>query len=289
MKFSLSTGTFYIYPLSLVFRWARKAGFDGVELGTNPEAILRGGQAVRDLAKRWDLEVFSVHPTVVPLPGWSERNGGLDRTIRLAQDAGAHMVVMHTPRSESLDSGDGLIFREKIVEWQARLARTHPDPGSEQGRLRLAVENKSIRTEADRAWALTPLNRLRAFADRYDLGLVLDTTHAGTAGEDLLQAYHTFDDRLVNVHLSDLDGSGLLVPSPYRHRVLGQHMYPGQGTLPLAGLLAGLSAGGYAGPVTVELHPIALRIWWPPTVHRYLRQVMEWMKAVTSGEADLTP
>jgi sugar phosphate isomerase/epimerase len=289
LKFSLSTGTFYIYPLSVVFRWARQAGFDGVELGTNPEAILRGGQAVRDLAQRWDLEIFSLHPTLIPLPGWSERHGGLDRTISLAQRAGAHMVVMHTPRSESLDSGDGLIFRQKIAEWQARLARTHPGPGSGQGRLRLAVENKSIRTEADHAWALTPLNRLRAFADRHDLDLVLDTTHAGTAGEDLLQAYHTFNDRLANVHLSDMDASALQVPSPYGHRVLGQHMLPGQGTLPLIDLMAGLSAGGYAGPVTLEVHPIALRIWWPPAVRRHLRWVMAWMKAATSGKADPTP
>ena len=32
-------------------------------------------------------------------------------------------------------------------------------------------------------------------------------------------------------------------------------MYPGQGTLPLVDLLAGLSAGDYAGPVTLELRP----------------------------------
>lgn len=289
MKFSLATGTFYIYPLAVVFRWAREAGFDGIELGTNPEAILRRGQAVGYLAERWDLEVYSVHPSVVPLPGWAERHGGLDRTIRLALDAGAHMVVMHPPRSESLDSGEGLTFREKIDEWQSRLARRHTSTGSGQSRLRLTVENKSVRTEADRDWALTPLNSLRAFADRHDLGLVLDTTHAGTAGDDLLQAYHIFDGRLANVHLSDMDGSAYRVPSPYQHRVFGQHMYPGRGTLPLVNLLSELSAGDYAGPVTLELHPIALRIWWPPAVRRYLRRAMEWMQAVTSREADFTP
>ena len=76
MKFSLSTGTLYPYPLRLVFRWARRAGFDGVELVINPEAVARGGRAVRRMARAEGVEIFSAHPTVVPLPGWRERDGG---------------------------------------------------------------------------------------------------------------------------------------------------------------------------------------------------------------------
>ena len=70
MKLSLSTGTLYVYPLRTVFRWARAAGFDGVELTVNPEAIVRGGRAVRELAEAEDVELLTVHPTVVPLPRW---------------------------------------------------------------------------------------------------------------------------------------------------------------------------------------------------------------------------
>ncbi|MFC2036855.1 sugar phosphate isomerase/epimerase family protein, partial [Chloroflexota bacterium] len=108
MKLSLSTGTLYIYPLQVIFRWARAAGFDGVELAVNPEAILRGGQKVRKLAEAHGVEVLTVHPTLVPLPGWTERRGGMDSTIRLAQEAGAGSVVMHTPWAESLEEGVGL-------------------------------------------------------------------------------------------------------------------------------------------------------------------------------------
>lgn len=269
MKLSLSTGTLYLYPLRTVFRWARQAGFDGVELAVNPEAIVRGGGAVRQLADAEGVQIFSVHPTVIPLPGWSERRGGLEPTLRLAQEVGAGLLVVHTPRAPSLDEGEGLDFRRRIEAWQGHLAGSN---------LRLAVENKAIRSEEQRRYALSPLDRLRAFADRYDLGLVLDTTHAASAGEELAGARQMFDGRLVNVHLSDAGGRLSRLPLPIVPTLLGEHRFPGAGELPLAGLLADLSGDGYSGPVTLEVTPWALRIWWPAAVRCRLTQALRWMK-----------
>ena len=269
MKLSLSTGSFYPYPLRTVLRMAREAGFDGVEIGVNPEVIARGGQAVRRLVEAEGLSLFSVHPTVVPLPGWREKHGGLDRTIRLAQDAGAQVVVAHTPWVETLDEGTGLLFCRQIEAWQARLA------GSD---LRLAVENKAVYREAQRRYALTPLDRLGAFADRYDLGLVLVVAHAGSAGEDLIDARQMFDSRLVDVHLSDLGGSRPFRSVRLLHKFLEQHRFPGAGDLPLTDFLVELQHSGYAGPVTLEVGPIDLQVWWPNAARRRLTQAMAWMK-----------
>ena len=269
MKFSLSTGTLYVYPLGTVLSWAREAGFDGVELTVNPEAITRGGKTIRRLAEAEGLEIFSVHPTVVPLPGWRERGGGLEPTIRLAQEAGAGLVVMHTPRSANLDAGEGLLLRQRIEAWQPRLAGSG---------LSLAVENKAVRSEAARDYVLTPLDRLQAFAGRYDLGLVLDTTHAGASGEDLLRARKVFDGRLANVHLSDMGGSAALAALPYFRTLLGEHRFPGAGELALKDLMADLRDSGYAGPVTLEVNPFAVRAWWPPAVRRRLAQAARWMR-----------
>jgi sugar phosphate isomerase/epimerase len=269
LKFSLSTGTLYSYPLRWIFRLARETGFDGVELVVNPEAILRRGEAVRQLAQAEGVEILTVHPTVMPLPGWRERHGGMAPTIQLAREAGAGLVVMHTPHAESLDEREGLAFRQRIEAWQGQLAG---------GGLRLAVENKAVRTERERHYALTPLARLRAFADRYDLGLVLDTTHAASAGEDLLHARQVFDRRLVNVHLSDMGGRVPLARLPGARVLLGQHRFPGDGDLALSALLADLNHTEYAGPVTLEVNPWVARAWWPPAVRRRLAQAIEWMK-----------
>ncbi len=214
----------YPYPLRWVFRWAREAGYHGVELLVNPEAINRGGVGARQLADEEGVEIFSVHPTVVPIPGWREHRDGLEPTILLAQKAGAGMVVMHTPRFLSLDDDDGQAFQRWIESWQSRLAG---------GDLRLTMENKAVRDELHQSYALTPLVALRAFADRYNLGLVLDTTHAHTAGEDLLQAQKTFNGRLANVHLSDMGGRFPLSSNPRAQQWLGEHRLPGAGDLPL--------------------------------------------------------
>jgi sugar phosphate isomerase/epimerase len=269
LKLSLSTGTLYIYPLRWIFRQAARAGFDGLELVVNPEMILRGGQAVRRLADADDLEVLSAHPTVVPLPGWRERHSGIGPTARFASDAGAGLVVLHTPRSESLDRGPGLFFCQQIAEWQQQLAGAG---------LGLAVENKAVRTEQDRRYALTPLPRLRTFADDHDLGLVLDTTHAGTAGDDLLQARQILGNRLANVHLSDMGGWLPLAHLPSVHKWVGQHRFPGAGDLALPALLTDLREQGYGGPLTLEMNPFAARFWWPPAVQRRLAQAVAWMR-----------
>lgn len=275
MRLSLSTGTLYVYPLKVVFRWAKGAGFEGIELVVNPEAIARGGRGVRKLADAEGIKVLSVHPTVVPLPGWRERSDGAEPTLRLAREARASLVVMHTPRSETLETGEGLAFRETIEKWQPLLAGSG---------LRLAIENKAIRSEQDRGYVLSPLRRLRAFADQHDLALVLDTVHAGTAGEDLFAARNLFDGRLANVHLSDLGGPVPLGSLPLVQVGVGQHRFPGSGELPLATFLGTLAADGYAGPVTLEVNPFAVRFWWPPAVRRHLHRAVAWLsKAIRSG------
>ena len=269
MKISLATGTLYVYPLRTVFRWARVCGFDGVELSVNPEAIARGGQAIQQMAVQESIEILSVHPTVVPLPGWWERRAGMGLTVRLALDAGAGVVVTHTPRAHSLDEGDGLKFRQQIETWQPRLAGTV---------LRLAVENKAIHHEGARGYALSPLDRLRTFADRYDLGLVLDTTHAGTADEDLIRALHIYGGRLVNVHLSDVGSQVFLGKNSFARKYVGEHRLPGAGDLALEELVANLAGESYAGPLTLEVNPFEVRVWWPPAVRRHLVQAAAWMR-----------
>jgi sugar phosphate isomerase/epimerase len=250
LKISLATGTLYIYPLRTVFRWARAAGFDGVEL-----------------AAQEGIEILTVHPTVVPLPGWWERRTGISPTVRLALETGACVVVMHTPKSESLEEGPGLAFRRQVEAWQPRLSGSG---------LRLAVENKAIHAEAARHYALTPLHHLR----------VLDTTHAGTAGEDLMEARQIYDGRLVNVHLSDVGGRVPLQRLPGARRQLGEHRLPGTGDLPLRELLGHLGSDGYGGPITLEVNPYEMRVWWPPALRRRLSRTAGWIRQAVAPQGE---
>ena len=120
---------------------------------------------------------------------------------------------------------------------------------------------------------------MRVFADWFDVGLVLDMAHAGSVGEDLVAVWRVFDSRLANVHLSDWRPAGGEAARGRLSGAITDHLFPGAGTLPLAGLLADLAGSRYARPVTLKVNPFAARFWWPPAIRRRLAQAAAWMRA----------
>jgi sugar phosphate isomerase/epimerase len=99
--------------------------------------------------------------------------------------------------------------------------------------------------------------------------LTLDTTHMGTWGHDVLDAYERLKKRIVHVHLSDFDGH--------------EHRLPGTGRLPLAGLLRRLSQDGYKGTVTLELGPEVLEAEDEGRVRAHLQQAVAFWREHTSS------
>jgi len=268
LKLSLSTGSLYFYPLRAIFRIAKETGFAGVELVATPEAFLRGGSYVRRLSKEYGLSVFSVHPPLL-YSRWCDVGKLVPRLVNLARESGCSLVVLHPPKkAKDLSQGEGRRYVEAVKANHQR-----------QG-VRIAVENRAFFMEKDKYLALSDLRELRAFADEHDLGMVLDTAHAGTSTYNLLEAYDIFNARLVNVHLSDIRHLPPLLDSPYLHTYIKHHQMPGQGWLPLMELVQALNRDGYNGPLTLELSPVALGIWWPPRARENLKKcvalIREW-------------
>jgi len=269
MELSLSTGCIYIYPLRSIFSIARESGFAGVELVVSPEVEWRGGRYVRRLAESYGLTVFSLHPPILPFPGWADYRTTVPRLIDLALEAGARYVVLHPPNAHSLADERGRSYLEALTDGLRRTEGTD---------LRIAIENRAFFRSSDRHYVLSDLRELRAFADELDLPLVLDTSHAATSSYSLAEAYHIVADRLVNVHFSDLRPPPWPFRTPYLHTYLKHHQIPGDGQLPLADLLSRLAADGYCGPITFEISPIALCIWWPPSVKRRLARCVAYVR-----------
>ena len=269
MELSLSTGCIYIYPLRSIFSIARESGFAGVELVVSPEVELRGGRYVRRLAESYGLTVFSLHPPILPFPGWSDYRTIVPRLIDLALEVGARYVVLHPPNARSLADDRGRRYVEALTDGLRRTEGTD---------LRIAIENRAFFRPQDRRYVLSDLRELRAFADELDLPLVLDTSHAATTSYSLAESYHIVADRLVNVHFSDLRSPPWPFRTPYLHTYLKHHQIPGDGQLPLADLLGRLATDGYCGPITLEISPIALRIWWPPSVKGQLARCVAYVR-----------
>lgn len=269
MKLSLSTGSLYIYPLQKTFRLAREAGFDGVELVVGPELLWRGAAQVRRLADDYGLTIFSLHPPLFCLPGWRDCRMAMRKLIALAKELEVSLIVFHPPRADEWRHPRSLAFLHALDMGQHALI------GSP---IRLALENPAPPPRGQRL--LTDPEALQAFAQTYNLPLVLDTAHAGSLPHSLQWAYQFCDGRLADVHLSDVAES-FPIPNIFGlHTYFKRHQFPGEGRLPLADLIHRLAADGYQGPVTLELSPVALRIWWPPTVRCRLRQVVDWFHQV---------
>ncbi|MFQ5813093.1 MAG: sugar phosphate isomerase/epimerase family protein [Anaerolineae bacterium] len=269
MELSLSTGCIYIYPLRSIFNIASESGFAGVELVVSPEVELRGGRYVRCLAESYGLTIFSLHPPILTFPGWSDYRTVVPRLIDLALEAGAGYVVLHPPNAHSLADDGGRSYLEALTEGLQRTEGTD---------VRIALENRAFFRSGDRRYVLGDLRELRAFADKLDLPLVLDTSHAATSSYSLAEAYRIFAGRLVNVHLSDLRYPPWPLSVHYLHTYLKHHQIPGDGQLPLADFLGRLAADGYCGPITLEISPIALRIWWPPGVKSQLARCVAYVR-----------
>ncbi len=274
MKLSLSTGSLYPYPLRAIFAIAQRAGFDGVELVIGPEAELRGGAYVRRLSKEYSLAVYSTHPPLVQYPGWrgSFRSVApfLPRALKMTQDVGAATLVIHLPRSRDANVGVGREFVEGVVAARARVNGAG---------TRLALENRAYFTEHSNGLIFSAPAELRAFADAHNLAMTLDTAHIGTWGLELVEAYASFRERLVNVHLSDLcDVTARVEQQPRLHSYVKQHQLPGAGKLPLRELIRLLAQDGYAGPITLELSPTALSFWNPRAAERKLRESVEFVR-----------
>lgn len=284
MRVSLSTACLYVYPLRQVFALAKRAGFDGVELVLGPEIELRGAAFARKLAEEYDLPILSVHPPLFGYPGWSKVNRTiapyLRKAMKLTEEAGGPMLVIHMPMANDAESGIGREFIQTVVETRRDLNGKGPQ---------LSLENRPRFRERDANYILTTIEDLRAFADAHDLAMTLDTAHVGTWGLDLLSTLDCFQGRLVNVHLSDLrDVSAGIEKRPILHSYVKQHQFPGEGKLPLRDFLALLRREGYQGSITFELSPTSLQAWNPKAVERKLKQAVAFVHESTEHSHLLT-
>jgi sugar phosphate isomerase/epimerase len=264
---SLSTACLYHLPLRTTFHLAAKAGFDGVELVISPEVWLRGADYVANLAWRHDLIIHSVHQTIL---GASPRGTGAGRivdAVEMALALDARCVVAHNTWAERWAEPKAQRWLETIEACQARLQGSG---------TRLSLENQGIYTE-DQRGLLQQVPVLLNFAQRHGLAITLDTCHVGT--ENMIATYELLRGRLANVHLSDLRLSSPMPPHPFLQALFARHQMPGRGVLALDDLMQHLVADGFAGPISVEVSPLALGMWPSASMRERLAKLVSYVRS----------
>lgn len=225
----LSTAS--VSPLSCrtAFELAARVGFDGVEVMVWTDPVSQDGDELARLAREFDVPVRAVHaPTLV----LSQRVWGsdpwrkIDRSIELAEQLGAQVVVLHPALRWQRDYAEG--FVAGVADRQRR------------SEVVLAVENMY-------PWRVSG-RRLQGYLPSWNPldhpfpAVTLDLSHTATAQVDALAMARELGPRLRHVHLAD-GSSG----------PLDDHLVPGEGTQPCAAVLEHLAGSGYSGMVAVEV------------------------------------
>ena len=247
---ALSSGSLYTYGLARVFALAAEAGFEAIEVLLDERWDTRHAEYLRQLSRRHNIPICSLHDPFVPqVPGWpNDPVARIQRTADLARELGIGTVVVHLP----------LRVRYVIVRGPKRtlVLPTSPSRNSRLRRWmqdglpafdgssgpRICVENMPAR----RVFGLRlNVHWWNTVAEWQRLpSLTLDTTHLGTWGLDIMEAYRRVRTRVRHVHLSNYNGR--------------EHQRLDDGHLPLADLLDALCSDGYEGHVVVELGPESL-------------------------------
>ena len=222
---------------------AKNAGFDGIELLISRANCDLKIQHIRELSDKYDVPVLSFHSPFMICNGW----GGFWNRIRLSlimtMKLGIPLMNFHPPV--------GHIPRHRLNDELSEYVEFYKGMIKDSDII-LTIENlptrRSLGTMLINRYFPLFINNMYQIADfaaKSDIHVTFDTTHVGTTGVNLLQAYSVFKDRIANIHLSD-------------HYGRSQHLLPGTGNLPLKQLLNKVADDGYNGIVTLETCPEAM-------------------------------
>jgi sugar phosphate isomerase/epimerase len=251
-----STGSLHPFGLDRIFAWAAETGFDGIEVMMDDRWDTHQQRYLEHLMRVHGLPVTTLHPPIGRGVWGLEPEDTLVRVADLAARIGASVVVAHPPRAG-----------RSLERWRdGTLAEARA-----QG-VSVAVENMPL--EVDQS--VLGLRAPRTCGHPEDLlgvgDVTLDTSHCGVSGVDVLRAREVLESQLRHVHLSD-------------SRLIGRddHRPPGKGKLPLGELLAGLSAQGYPGVVSLELKPWPLGAPDPDKILTRMRESLEFTRQGLQG------
>ena len=193
------------------------------------DAVSQDPVALRRLSDHYAVPILAVHAPclLVTQRVWgTDPWGKLVRAREAAEELGAATVVVHPPFRWQRD------YARDFVAGLARMA--------DETSIRFAVENMYPWRAGSR--------EVKAYSPGWDIRdedyshTTLDLSHTAVSGTDARDMAFDLGDRLAHVHLADGSGSAR-----------DEHLIPGRGTQPCAGVLTDLASRGFDGTVVIEV------------------------------------
>lgn len=216
-------------PIGQTLEAIAAAGFTEAEIMVTGERESQDAVELRAICEHNGIRPSAIHaPFLLALARIYSVNPleKIRRSTALAQDIGAPLVVAHPPYQ----------WQRRYTSWlksdlEAFMTAEDITVGVENmfavGRRGLGVPFYSAIT----------IEHMKRYPH-----VVLDTSHCGVSGVDMLRAAEELRNHIVHIHLSNNLGTGSDSHAPLT-----------QGVLPISRLLENLTARGYPGTITLEL------------------------------------
>ena len=224
-----SSGPLFARPLDWACGVIAEAGYDGVELMVTQDPATQDPERAGEAAETAGIPIDVVHGPFLLL---TRRVFGTDlvekarRSLELAAGLGADLMIVHPP----------FRWQRSFHSWLLEECDEEADALG----TRVGVENLypvSVAGRPVRFHRYTEPEHLAPFSS-----VVLDTSHFGVAGVDIVAAWDSLRHNATHLHVSDYRGIGRDSHAPLGH-----------GLLPLAGFLHAVGASDFPGAITLEL------------------------------------
>jgi sugar phosphate isomerase/epimerase len=241
--FLLSSDSLRGYGMNRIFRFAKEAGFQGVEIAMSLRQYdTQNAEYLDELQKEYDLPIRAVK--TFPNSTVKQTQIALD----LAKKVEAKVVVLDPPR----------FFDFKYKEWMRKQV---PLMRKKYG-LKIALMNGP----SEYTWGLIPGRAMTSIPDLQSFKEVcLDVSNLYGKKLDLMRAYQMMKSHMVHVHLSNV----------FKGK---EHSLLHEGIMPLESFLTKLKKDNYENDISVVVRPKALAAGDDKIVERSLKQSMDFVK-----------
>jgi len=238
----LHTTSLHKYGLNRIFEFAKKAGYDGIEIGVEKSNYdTQNAEYIKDLSREYKMPVVALHAPV---------NGSI-KSINHVVDMAAYLkcpiVSISTPK----------LFDFKLTNWlkkEASALRKKKD-------IQLTLINAPGKT----ILGVLPERAMNNLSDLKKFGMVtLDCSSTFSKRWDLIKTYKHLQPLIVHIHLSNV------------HRQK-EYALPNEGSLPIENFLAKVKANNYKGALSLMVRPSELEAGDDERVIKSLKKVKEFV------------
>ncbi len=220
MQLVLSTESLKGYGINRIFRFAKEAGFDGIDLAMeNGDYDTLDADYIKELSNATNMPVVSIQT-----PKTTSKTK-IEEAVRMAKKLGTRVVVIQPPK----------LLDVKLAKW----LKTQIPKIRQKENISIALENASSKTML----GFIPEHSMANISDLKKFKHVcLDVSRIAEKKEDIIRVYSSLKKYLVHIHLSNV----------YRGKAYAP---PETGVLPIESFLTKLKRDKFKGAICIRVKP----------------------------------